>query len=140
MAPSRSYRRSPPSCRCTHTCASALCHSEAAFCPRSRYKIVSRPNPCLARTARRFAPEPDYIAGHVAACCYHVLALYCCPYCDTTTAPSHDTIFVSRHSLGVARCRMPCALPHTLRAGWLYRRLYRSLIRPCRGLSWPYRG
>ena len=36
----------------------------------------------------------------------------------------------------------PCthALPHALRANRPYRRPYRALIRPCRGLSRPYRG
>ena len=65
-----------------------------------------------AARALRIASTPDSITGHVAA-------LYHFPSCDTTTIPIHDTIFVSRHSLGqVMRARVSACPAHMLAVSW----------------------
>ena len=61
----------------------APCRSKAAFYPRSRYKIVSRPNPWPTRTTSRVARAPGHIAGRVTT-------LYRSPdalYYDSIAAP-----------------------------------------------------
>ena len=81
-APLWSCHRSPLPCRCAHACTGASCSSEAAFCPRSRYKIVSRPNPCRARTKPYRRPCHSTLLpcrSVVSQPCCAILRLNCCP-------------------------------------------------------------
>ena len=83
----------------------------ALGCVMERTGVVSWP--CRRRVTEHTRALAHCVAappGHdtslyrnTAPCCvvehpapYH--SLYRCPYCDTNAAPSHDTIFVSRHS------------------------------------------
>ena len=83
--------------------------------------------PCRERTASyraRTAPHPGPYRS-----------LYRFPYCDTNAAPSHDTIFVSRHS--------PLARPPACGLGCIARAAHRIVehARLCCGrdlaISWP---
>ena len=59
--------------------------------PRSRYNFCIAPRvPCQRRVPRAAA----LVMVHPAPYC----SLYRCPYYDTNATPSHDTIFITRHS------------------------------------------
>ena len=137
VVPSLSCRRSPLSCCYAHARTGAPCRIEATFCPRSRYKIVSRPNPCRARARPYNRPCRSTLLP-----CHSVVSQPCCAILRHNCSPSATIqCFASRLPL-VKPCT--CALPPALHAGQPYRgplmavswhRLSRVVTE-----SWPYRG
>ena len=96
----------PLSCRgrvAVGTRAGAPCRSAAAFAPCHDTKIISRLNPCLARTAHHVAPALD-----------RVTALYrslVAPYCDTMIAPQPRYNFCIATSPPARSCARAAARP-----------------------------
>ena len=81
--------------------------------------------------AHRVAHAKRRIVAHPAP----YRSLYRCPYCDTNAAPSHDTIFVLRHSALARPLAHACwAVSRALRAV-LWRMLGRVVAE-----HWLYRG
>ena len=77
------------------------------------------------------------------ACTTPYRSLYRCPYCDTNSAPSHHTIFVSRHSPypGHTRTRAAACPARRSAVSWPSDGRIVAQARPCRGrvlaVSWP---
>ena len=128
-------------CRRAHARCSAV-SQPLCLCPWSRYKILYCDSICAARTLRAVLharPAVSHaVLQHAAAMSRRCIAALPRRILHNGRPSAMIQRFVSQLTPGQTMCAH--ALPHAPPAGRPYSRPYRGLIRPCLGLSRPYRG